>query len=210
MRTFFLPLMVICCAILTCCRPAQADAPKELAGFTLGQDLPQSKNGKGAQHPVPIQHQEHLSEVEIQGVAGFRSFCVDIGNCCTPRRIVRIKAKFAYSEKKFYEKLLKLYKQRFGEPTEWKGNAFHTFVAWKWSFKDKEGNSISLILQHGMESEEDYTSGNTVKLTNWTAVEKERACYNADHREPGAPETAEATGESDLRFPEDYQRFVPN
>jgi len=113
--------------------------------------------------------------------------------------------KYADSTKKFYETLLKLVKERFGEPTEWRGDAFHVVIAWKWSFKDRENNSISLILQHNTKDEEEK-KGNTVKLTVWNLIEEERTCFERKHPElQGKPRKHE----HGRRGPVNWDRFVP-
>ena len=71
---------------------------------------------------------------------------------------------------------LKRFKQRFGEPSEWQGDPFHIVIDWKWSFTDKDGNSISLHLQHNTQDMEEKL-GNTVKLSMTNAIEAERDCF---------------------------------
>ena len=46
------------------------------------------------------------------------------------------------------DELLERYKVNLGKPDEWRGDPFNILIAWKWSFTDKDGNNISLILQH--------------------------------------------------------------
>ena len=36
--------------------------------------------------------------------------------------------------------------KRYGEPKEWRGNAFGTLRTWKWSLKSADGQPVSLIL----------------------------------------------------------------
>ena len=86
------------------------------------------------------------------------------GTCSKPGHIVRIKLKYADASKKFYEDLLKQFKKSFGEPDEYRGDAFKIVIAWKWSFVDEENHKISLILQHNA-MDEDEKIGNAVKIT---------------------------------------------
>ena len=87
--------------------------------------------------------------------------------------------------KKFYKNLLKQFKQRFGEPEEYRGDPFKIVDAWKWSFTNQQNQSISLILQHNTKDEQEKM-GNSVKLTNTTLIEQDLLCYKRkqlDYRE---------------------------
>jgi hypothetical protein len=119
---------------------------------------------------------------------------------------VRIKLKYANPDKKFFNELLKRFKKRFGEPDEWRGDPFHVIVAWKWSFRDKDNNSISMILQHSMDEEQKF--GNSVKLTNTTFIEKERSCYERKHPESAKSSKSKSSVKKKLTEA-DYQRFIP-
>ena len=80
---------------------------------------------------------------------------------------------------------MELIKKKYGEPDEYRGDPFHIFIAWKWSFTDKDGNRISLTLQHNSQDTEEKR-GNAVKLTMLNLVEEDQQCYKAkelDHRE---------------------------
>ena len=75
----------------------------------------------------------------------------------------------------FFQKLLVIYKERFGQPSEWRGDAFQTVRAWKWSFKDAQGRSVSLILQHNLKDDEEKI-GNTIKLALPELLARECGC----------------------------------
>lgn len=164
-----------------------AQAPHQVAGFTLGRDISKYTEMVKMDTALPIRHMEYLKEVEIKKVEGFKSGLIWYGTCARPGRIVRVKLKYADTTKKFYKKLLELFKERFGEPTEWRGDAFHVVIAWKWSFTDRENNHISMILQHNTKDQEEKR-GNAVKLTVWNFIEEERICfekkYPASQRKP--------------------------
>jgi hypothetical protein len=125
---------------------------------------------------------EGLVEVETQEMEGFKSGLIGYGTCASPGRIVRIKLKYADSTRKFYESLLALFKKRFGEPVEWRGDPFHVVIAWKWSFVDKGNNRISLLLQHNTKDEEEKM-GNSVKLNMRNFVEDEYRCFEEKNRD---------------------------
>ena len=153
-----------------------AQVPHQVAGFTLGRDISKYTEMVKMDTALPIRHMEYLKEVEIKEMEGFKNGFISYGTCARPGRIVRIKLKYADTTKKFYNKLLELFKERFGEPTEWRGDAFHVVIAWKWSFTDRENNHISLILQHNTKDQEEKR-GNAVKLTVWNLIEEERICF---------------------------------
>jgi hypothetical protein len=153
-----------------------AQAPHQVAGFTLGRDIANYMAMVKMDTALPIRHMEYLKEVEVKEMEGFKSGLICYGTCARPGQIVRIKLKYADSTKKFYDMLLERFKERFGEPTEWRGDAFRVVIAWKWSFIDSENNHISMILQHNTKDEEEKR-GNAVKLTVWNLIEEERVCF---------------------------------
>ena len=165
---------------------ALADAPSQVGGFGLNQDIKKFEDRIIMDTALPIRYAENIEEVEIKFTRGFKSGLIAYGTCDQPGHIVRIKLKYADSSKKFYKDLLKRFKKRFGEPDEYRGDAFKIVDAWKWSFVDEQKNQrISLILQHNTKDEEEKM-GNSVKLTNTTLMEKDLMCYRSkqlDYRE---------------------------
>jgi hypothetical protein len=164
---------------------ALADAPSQVGGFVLGQDIKKFEDRLIMDTALPVRYAENIEEVEIKFTQGFKSGLIAYGTCEKPGHIVRIKLKYADSSNKFYQKLLKRFKQRFGEPDEYRGDPFKIVDAWKWSFVNSENQSISLILQHNTKDEEEK-KGNAVKLTNTTLIEEDHLCYKRkqlDYRE---------------------------
>ncbi|MFQ6078221.1 MAG: hypothetical protein ACE5NJ_03685 [Thermodesulfobacteriota bacterium] len=184
-----------------------AQAPHQVAGFTLGRDIANYAEMVKMDSALPIRHMEYLKEVEINDVEGFKSGLIWYGTCAKPGQIVRIKLKYADSTKRFYKKLLKLFKERFGEPGEWRGDAFGVVIAWKWSFTDNENNRISMILQHNTRDEEEKR-GNAVKLTVWNLIEEERLCFEKKHLEFQKKPREQAHGKKG-ESPVNWDRFVP-
>ena len=165
--------------------PAFADAPSQVGGFVLNQDIKKFEDRVIMDTALVIRYAENFEEVEIKFTRGFKSGLITYGTCEQPGHIVRIKLKYADSSKKFYQNLLKRFKKRFGEPAEYRGDPFKIVDAWKWSFINKQNHSISLILQHNTKDEEEKM-GNSVKLTNTTLMEKDLLCYKSkqlDYRE---------------------------
>jgi len=156
---------------------------------------------------LPIRYREYLHEVEVINLDGYKSGLVAFGNCADLGRIIRIKLKYAYNDKKFFNELLQRFKKRFGEPDEWRGDPFQAIIAWKWSFNDEQNNKISMILQHSMDEEEKY--GNSLKLTNMTLMEKERLCYEKKNPYRPARGKKKLVHQKRRSKEEDYQRFIP-
>jgi hypothetical protein len=166
-----------------------AQAPHEVGGFTLGRQIGEYKDMVNMETAMPIRYQEYIHEIEIKETEGFKSGLIWIGNCASPGRIVRIKLKYSDSSEKFFNTLLNRFKERFGEPAEWRGDPFHIVIAWKWSFVDDRNNQISMTLQHNNQDEEEKM-GNAVKLTLTNLMEEERECherkYSGSHGESGS------------------------
>ena len=183
-----------------------AQAPHEIAGFILNKNINDYKDLIKKDTELPIRHKEYLREIETIKLEKFKSGLIEYGTCTEPGRIVRIKLKYTDSSKKFYDALLKRFKMRFGEPSEWRGDPFHIVIAWKWSFKDKDGNRISLNLQHNTKDVEEKL-GNSVKLTMTSAIEEESRCFEEKHPEKQASGKKSKSGKK--LESTDWERFIP-
>lgn len=181
-------------------------APHEIGGFVLGRNIDEYKDKVQMDTSLPIRYMEYVREVQIEPRQGFKSGIIAYGTCVRPGRIVRIKLKYADSSKDFYNKLLGIFKERFGEPSEWRGDPFHVVIAWKWSFVDEENNRISLILQHNTKDEEEKI-GNSVKMTMTNLMEEELLCYKRKHPEYKQPP---GDGQGSMKWQrEDLEQFIP-
>jgi hypothetical protein len=181
--------------------------PNKIAGFVLGDQIAMYIDLVRMETAIPIRDQQYLRVVAIRELEGYKSGTVAFGSCANPGQIVRIKFKYEYSDKQFYEALLDRFKKKFGEPDKWRGDPFHVIIAWKWSFRDKNNNKISLTLQHSRD--EEYKWGNSVKLTNTTLVEKEQNCYRQKRRGKSGSKKGKSSSKRKKLTEEDYQRFVP-
>ena len=182
-------------------------APRQIAGLVLGEQIATFVDLVRMETATPLRDRKYLREVRVGEIDGYRSGTVSFGNCKKPGQIVRIKLKYEYSDKTFYNELLAQFKKRFGEPDEWRGDPFHVIIAWKWSFTDKENNKISLTLQHSRD--EDYKWGNSVKLTNNTLLEQELNCYQKKHPGKSGSQKGKSSSKRKKLKKEDYQRFIP-
>lgn len=159
-----------------------ATVPHALGGFVLGGKVEDYRDQIREGSVMPIRHMECLKEVEAEEIEGFKSGLIYYGTCTAEKRIIRIKLKYQNPSKKFFQELLDKYKERFGEPDEWRGDPFHVRLAWKWYFTDQENNHIGLILQHNMEKEGEKL-GNSVKLTHSDLLEAEYDCCERHRKE---------------------------
>jgi hypothetical protein len=194
------------CAMILLQGICLAQAPHEVAGFTLGKNIADYKGKVKMETSIHLRYMEYINEVEIQDVDGFKSGLIAYGNCDSPGRILRIKLKYADSSKEFFNQLLKRFKAKFGEPSEWRGDSFHVVIAWKWSFTDKENNRISMILQHNTMDEEEKI-GNSLKLTMTNLFEQERICFES--KQPETEGNPEQAGQERNKEPADWDRFIP-
>ena len=187
---------------------SSAQAPQQIAGIRLGANIDQYKDLLQMDTALPVRHMEYVSEVELKpSFEGYRSGYIFYGNCDKPGRIVKLKLKYERSDKEFFDDLVKRFKQKFGNPDQYRGDAFRAFIAWKWSFKDKSGNNISLILQHNSADVEEYTRGNSVKLSATSLLEKEAKCDELKNPEP--KQKLQVKGEKGVNEQVDYQRLIP-
>jgi hypothetical protein len=185
-----------------------AEAPLSIAGFTLGRPIEEASDKVIMETALPVRYMENLQEVEIVPLDGFKSGLIAFGTCRKPRTIVRIKLKYADGSLAFYEELLKRFKQKFGEPDEYQGDPFRVFISWKWSFKDRDRNQVSLVLQHNLK-DEDEKIGNAVKLTLHSQLEEDARCFRQhklDRRAELRQRTPTAPSSGELP----WGRFIPN
>lgn len=141
--------------------------PLEINGFKLGGSIKDYEF---------LKQRNYLKEVMVDDIGGFRRGVISFGNCERQGEIVRIKLKYKDDTHKFFKQLLKRYKKRFGKPEEFTGDAFGIVLSWKWRFRDKDNNYISLTLQHNKKNMEE-TMGNMVKLSMPDRIEAERKCF---------------------------------
>lgn len=182
---------------------AQADAPRRLVGFTLGDNVSLYDDLVLKDSAVPIHDEPYLSEVDLKHYAlpGISDGTLLYGNCASPGKLVRVKLRLTDNSRDFFEKLLITYKTKFGEPDVWRGDAFHNRIFWKWSFKEPDGTNISVILGHSKDPED--KPGNSIKFTLRSAWEAEMACYHKKGQSPKKGGKTEPSGKGTI------EDFVP-
>ncbi len=167
---------------------AQAAAPHEIAGFSIGSDIARYGEKVLTQTALPVRYAEFITEAEVRVPAGFKTGIIAYGSCAYPGKILRLKFKYTDDSREFFEELVRRMKARFGQKPEWRGDPFQNVLAWKWSFRDAEGRRIILLVQHN-QVDTDERIGNTLKLTWMDAIEKERSCDERKHPEGKRPTT---------------------
>ncbi len=143
------------------------EAPSEIGGFKLGEYI--------TDYPE-IEYANYLREVVVNDWHGFRKGIISYGTCAYPGQIIKIRMKYENSSKHFYLQLLAKFKEKYGKPDEWKGDAFGVLYVWKWRFVDANNRRINLILQHNLQNNEENI-GNMVKLSFPEMEEEELICF---------------------------------
>lgn len=145
------------------------NAPHELAGFKLDSFI-------GDYDDIASYH-NFLQEIVVRDVEGFRKGSIFYGVCAEPGEIIKMQFKLKNRSEKFFKRLLKLYTKKHGKPHDYVGDTFGEVIAWKWIFHDREGNKITLVLQHNR-GDTDATMGNEIKLQMPDRLRQERECFN--------------------------------
>ena len=180
----------------------EAQPPLRIAGFVLGRNLSEFTDRLDMTTDMPVRYRESFHEVEMRPSDGFKSGLILYGTCSEAGMVLRIKLKYADASRRFYDSLLKRFKDRFGKPLEWRGDPFHLVTAWKWSFMDQQQNKISMILQHNTK-DSSQKMGNALKITLTNLVEKEDRCFEAAQPAPGTAVPGKKPGATD------WNRFIP-
>ena len=188
--------------LLVMAAPVRAGTmPLSLAGITLGEDVSTITHVCMMDTRVRLARERHLSEIQLEpGFApGVKSGNIAVAGCAQVGRIVRIKLSFEDRSKDFFNDMLDRYKQRFGDPVEWRGDPFQTVMSWKWTFEDKQGRQVNLQLTHS--EDDDYKIGNFVKMTLRSLWEEEDQCQDALDAKNSVPVTPRSKLDYDLLIP---------
>ncbi|SMC23936.1 hypothetical protein SAMN02746041_01874 [Desulfacinum hydrothermale DSM 13146] len=203
-------LIVLCILhLMATAVPAWAKAPREIAGYRLGQSLDSCYQRVVAGPVYPVRLRPYLMEVPVVVPQGFHSGYIIYGNCADPGIIARIKVKYANDSRRFFDQLLNRLKQRFGDPDEYKGDAFQAYLAWKWSFEEPDGQRITMILSHYSGDDDEHTQGNALKLTLTTQIAKERRCYEAEEKRKPKPGMRLGRGQGRAGAPQNWDNLLP-
>lgn len=163
-----------------------ADGPLELAGIRLGQSVDELA-GKLASSDIDRSPQRpSIGVVPLLALPGYRSGYADVGLCAKPGRVVRVKMNYADDSLAFFNKVMEALRKRYGEPKEWRGNAFGTLRTWKWSLRAPGGEPVSLILMHYEGEDGAFTDGNSIRIAATSLVREEELCQAVKRKASGA------------------------
>lgn len=196
---------IILLLILAVSASAQArEMPMSIAGIKLGADVATVHHRCKLSTDIPLVEERHLNEIQLkpQFVPGVKSGSVAYANCEKKGQIVRIKLKLDNPSRTFFNDLLNRYQKNFGKPEEWRGDPFQTVISWKWSFKDDLGQRVGLELTHS--KDEDYKTGNFVKLTLRSLWDEEAACFKRAQGPSGISDSTPTP-----RHKLDYNQLIP-
>ncbi len=144
------------------------EAPHEIAGIRLGSDV--------TDYPH-LEYSNYLKEIVVTNWGGFPKGMISYGICDSPGKVVKMKFKYENTSEKFYKKILKSYKKKFGKPGTWEGDAFGIQHIWKWSFVDKNNNRVEMILQHNLK-DPNAPMGTVVTMSLPDQIAREKQCFD--------------------------------
>jgi len=171
-------------------------APTTAGGFSLNTPI----------ENYPIEnYANYLNEVIVTNLDGFRKGFITYGTCRNPGKILRIKLKYNDRSFKFFQELLKRYKNEFGAKPKFSGDQFGNVKSWKWSFTDTNDQRVTLVLQHNLK-DSDESVGNMIKLSLPDLMDEERLCFNERHRSKSTTNT----NQSKNGAKPDWQVLIPN
>ncbi len=162
------------------------ETPLSVGGFTLGRPIETVADRVIMETALPVRYMENLHEVEIR---------------------VRIKLKYDDGSLELFQELLRRFKKKYGEPTDYMGDPCRVFISWKWSFTGADGIRVSLTLQHNQQ-DEDEKMGNAVKLTLHNRLEDDARCFKENRLERRAALRQRAAPSGKAATP-DWDLFVP-
>ena len=169
----------------------QQSTPSTAGGFTLNSSVDDYK----------IESQGHyLDEIIVSDIEGFRKGFITYGTCENPRKILRIKLKYDDRSYKFFQTLLKRYKELFGNKPKFSGDRFGNVKSWKWTFVNKDNQRVTLTLQHNLK-DTDESIGNMVKLSLPDEMNAERECFNKTYTPKSAKPAQSAEPNWEILIP---------
>lgn len=161
--------------------PALAETPSNLAGITLGDAAGSYKGRLTLSRERPVKDAPWLRRIPLRPDKYFVSGYVLVGTCAAPGRVARIKVRYRDDSLDFYRRVSGELLSLYGDPTDYRGGIDGRVMGNKWGFTDPWTRPVSLILQRVEGEDPETDPGNTLKLTNWSLLEAERACWQERH-----------------------------
>lgn len=160
---------------------AQPPAPDRLGGLTLGESAEKAGALLALKSAQAVEEAPWLTRIGVAPDDIFKSGYVMTGRCFAKGRILRIKLKYREDDLPFFRKLIGALLERYGNPSQYKGDLEGEVMGNKWSFTNANGESISLIVQRAQNGDPDVSQGVVIKLANQTLMEAERSCHEYAH-----------------------------
>lgn len=156
--------------------------PREIAGYRLGTNIKAYEGRITSEGAFTVRLRPYLKEAAVSVPEGFGSGYVVYGACDAPGTIVRVKVKYEDDRRAFFDRLLEALKKQYGVPSQYVGDPFQAYVAWKWVFDVSKDEKISMILSHYDGDDEEHTQGNALKLSLTSQIARESRCYESQRR----------------------------
>lgn len=157
---------------------ARAALPRSILGLTLGENVKKYEHLLWMNGATKLSDTPFLTEVNIRDTAfpGIRGGSVTYGNCAHPGTLIGLKLKFDDKDPDLFDKLYKIYENKFGKPDEWQGDAFHTVRSWKWMVNEGD-QRVNIVLTYSKDPT--MRPGVSIKMVMHTLWMDEYDCYNA-------------------------------
>lgn len=210
MRPFMTLLTIVLGIVGMWAGAAAQSPPREIAGYRLGTTITSYGDRIAPEGSFAVRLRPYLREAAVSVPEGFASGYVVYGTCEAPGTIVRIKVKYEDDRRAFFDRLLEALKKRYGTPSQYVGDPFQAYVAWKWTFDVSQTEKITMIVSHYDGDDEEHTQGNALKLSLTSQILQESRCYETQRRgeqaedrkekPKGAPDGVPADAEAWLRW----------
>ncbi|UZP66649.1 hypothetical protein N1030_13665 [Desulfovibrio mangrovi] len=133
---------------------AEAGLPKTLANITLGDPVTKYEPMIIAGSKAQNRDIQFLNEMDLEPavIPGVRGVSIATGNSSPEERVIVVKLKFIDRSKALFDALEEEYRNAFGEPQTWLGDAFHNVIAWQWTLTEGD-EEVEIVLTYSKDPE---------------------------------------------------------
>jgi hypothetical protein len=185
--------------------PVRADSFNTIAGIELGTGIEHYWDLLYEDTATEIPDVLFIKEVKLKpgAIPGVRGGSLSYTVCSGEKRVARVKLKFADRSEKLFKDLDRLYRNTWGKPDQWQGDAFKNVQAWQWVLGKGGDEEVEVVLMYS--KVDDMRPGVSIKMTLTSLWEQERECWE---RQRAGVRHAEGF-EADTRI-RNIQDFVPH